>query len=329
MADASSGEEQLRSQAGLVTGMGPLMECVPNFAEGRDVETLRAILAAMHLPGVLLLDYTPLPAQNRTMVTIAGPPDAVCEAAVLAAGIAAERIDLTRAGAGQASHHLRIGALDVLPLVPLRGITLPQCAALAREAALALWSRYGLPSYLYAAAASRPDRVALEEVRRGQFEGLRDAALADAGRRPDVGGPGLHPTAGATAVGARRVLIEYSLPVLGLTAHIALAAARAAARELRSERLRAQAMLVDGAAEVHFQLLEPEQLGPGTVHAAAGDAVRRHGATLGPGCITGLLPAASWEPASTWAAELRGFDPGRQIREQCLAHPLPWPSTAL
>src|SRR5271163_2927423 len=184
-----------------------IIECVPNFSEGTDVAKVRQIVASMQVEGVSLLDWSLDTAHNRSVVTVAGSPDAVVEAAVRSVGKAAHLIDLTR----QSGVHPRIGAADVVPFVPVSGISLAECAMLARQAGLQIWRRYGVPVYFYGAAAARPDRVQLEDVRRGQFEGLRDAALRDAARRPDVGGPELHATAGASAIGARSFLIAYNI----------------------------------------------------------------------------------------------------------------------
>jgi len=184
-----------------------IIECVPNFSEGMDEEKVRAIVASMNVEGVRLLDWSRDEAHNRSVVTIAGAQEAVVEAAIRAVGKAAQLIDLTR----QSGVHPRIGAADVVPFVPVSGISLAECAMLARQAGLQIWRRFGVPVYFYGAAAARPDRVQLEDVRRGQFEGLRDAAVKDAMRRPDVGGPELHPKAGASAVGARSFLIAYNL----------------------------------------------------------------------------------------------------------------------
>ena len=150
---------------------GPIVECVPNFSEGTNATRVEAIVAAMRHEGVHLLDWSMDADHNRSVVTIAGEPPAVVEAAVRGAGKAVELIDLTR----QQGVHPRIGAADVIPFVPVRGIKLEQCVLLARQAGLEIWRRFGVPVYFYEAAASRPDRANLEDVRRGQFEGLRDA----------------------------------------------------------------------------------------------------------------------------------------------------------
>src|ERR1700761_6039891 len=143
-----------------------IIECVPNFSEGSDRNKVRAIVEAMRVPGVSLLDWSMDSDHNRSVVTIAGPPQAVVEAAIRAAGRAAELIDLT----AQRGVHPRIGATDVIPFVPICGLTLAQCALLARQAGQEIWSRHHIPVYFYEAAASRPDRALLENVRQGQFE---------------------------------------------------------------------------------------------------------------------------------------------------------------
>src|SRR5450432_1832708 len=168
-----------------------IVECVPNFSEGTDAAKVEQIVAAMQVEGVRLLDWSLDTAHNRSVVTIAGPAAAVVESAVRGVGRAAQLIDLTR----QSGVHPRIGAADVVPFVPVSGISLAECAMLARQAGLEIWRRHGVPVYFYEAAAARPDRINLEDVRRGQFEGLRDSVAKDAGRRPDVGGPDLHRTA--------------------------------------------------------------------------------------------------------------------------------------
>ena len=182
---------------------GPIVECVPNFSEGTDPRRVEAIVAAMRVDGVHLLDWSMDVDHNRSVVTLAGEPSAIVEASVRGVGKAVELIDLTR----QSGLHPRIGAADVIPFVPVSGIKLEQCVMLARQAGLEIWRRFGVPVYFYEAAASRPDRANLDDVRRGQFEELREAARREAARRPDVGGPGLHPTAGACAVGARKFLL--------------------------------------------------------------------------------------------------------------------------
>ena len=210
----------------------PILECVPNFSEGIDPAAVRQIVAAMRVKGVSLLDFSLDRDHHRSVVTIAGDPAAVVEAAIRAAGKAAHLIDLTK----QTGVHPRIGAADVIPFVPVSGITLAEAAVLARQAGLQIWRRFGVPVYFYGAAAARPDRIQLEDVRRGQFEGLREAALKDAARLPDVGGPELHATAGASAVGARSFLIAYNIHLKEPD----ITASRAIARDHDPARVRSQ-----------------------------------------------------------------------------------------
>ncbi len=183
------------------------MECVPNFSEGRSAAVLSAIEAAIgSVDGVLLLGREADADHNRSVFTLAGAPEAVLEAAVRAVVVAADQIDLTR----HHGVHPRIGAADVIPFIPLAGSTMDVCVGLAGRAAEEIWRRAGVPSYLYEFAARRPERVNLEAVRKIGFE-----SLLAGGPVPDVGGPRLHPTAGACAIGARRMLIACNVNIEG------------------------------------------------------------------------------------------------------------------
>lgn len=300
-----------------------IVECVPNFSEGLDASKVEAIVAAMRVEGVSLLDWSLDPDHNRSVVTLAGPAAQVVEAAVRGVGKAAELIDLT----AQQGAHPRIGAADVVPFVPLSGSSLVQCAMLARQAGLEIWRRYGVPVYFYEAAAARPDRALLEDVRRGQFEGLRDAVKKEPARRPDVGGPELHPTAGATAVGARKFLIAYNLYLD--TSEVAVA--RAVAREIRASSgglagVKAMGVLAQGQAQISMNVTDFTLTPVGQVYAAVKALARRHGAKPVRGELIGLIPEAAYERESEWARQLDGFDPEEKILERKLAHPLAWPA---
>lgn len=301
-----------------------LIECVPNFSEGRNEEVVRRIVQVMALEGVSLLDYSRDSDHNRSVVTIAGKPAAVQEAAICAAGLAAELIDLT----GQQGVHPRIGAADVIPFVPLKNISLQQCAVIARQAGVEIWRRYAVPSYFYEAAASRPDRLALEEVRRGQFEGLREAVRNQPARRPDVGGPELHPTAGACAIGARKFLIAYNLYLD--TSDVGVA--RGVARELREVNgglagVKALGLLVDGQAQVSVNITDFERTGVGEVYEMVKRKAGERGAAPVRGELIGLLPEAAYERDSEWVRLLNQFDPERKILERRLKRPLAWPGS--
>jgi glutamate formiminotransferase len=300
----------------------PVVECVPNFSEGRDARRVEAILTAMRVEGVRLLDWTMDADHNRSVVTIAGAPAAVLESAVRGVGKAAELIDLTN----QEGLHPRIGAADVVPFVPISGIKLEQCVMLARQAGLEIWRRFGVPVYFYEAAASRPDRANLDNVRQGQFEGLRDAVRKEAARRPDLGGPGLHPTAGACAVGARKFLVTYN--VYFDSADVAVV--RAIAREIRSgsgglHGVKAMGVLAHGRAQLSMNITDFVATPVSEVYSAVSRLALRHKAAPVEGEVIGLVPDAACERESEWMRQLREFDEETKILERRLAAPLAWP----
>lgn len=299
-----------------------VVECVPNFSEGVDARRVAAIVASMRETGVSLLDWSMDADHNRSVVTIAGPPAAVVEAAVRAVGKAAELIDLTR----QQGVHPRIGAADVIPFVPVAGIKLEQCVLLARQAGLEIWRRFGVPVFFYEAAASRPDRANLEDVRRGQFEGLREAVDKDPSRRPDLGGPGLHPTAGACAVGARKFLVAYN--IYFDSADVAMV--RAIAREIRAasgglKGVKAMGVLAHDRAQLSMNITDFEATPISHVYRKIAHLAARHHATISEGEIIGLIPEAACERESEWMRQLGEFDPQTKILEHRLGAPLSWP----
>lgn len=304
---------------------GPLVECVPNFSEGKDVRRVEAIVAAMRVEGVRLLDWSMDADHNRSVVTVAGEPAAVVEAAVRGAGKAAELIDLTR----QQGVHPRIGAADVIPFVPISGIKLEQCVLLARQAGLEIWRRFGVPVFFYEAAAARPDRANLEEVRRGQFEGLKDAVRKETARRPDLGGPGLHPTAGACAVGARKFLVAYNIYFESTDVSIV----RAIAREIRAasgglKGVKAMGVLAHGRAQLSMNITDFEVTPISQVFGKVSNLALRHKVAVAEGEVIGLLPEAACEHNSDWMRLLSGFDPLTKVLEQRLGSPLAWPGGA-
>ena len=187
--------------------MSTLVECVPNFSEGRNKAVVDAIVDAMKIPGVSLLDREMDSDHNRCVITIVGNREAIAEAAIRGIGKASELIDLTR----HQGAHPRIGASDVIPFIPIEGVTIEDCVAIARKVGEEVWKRFQIPVYLYESAATHPDRTNLENIRRGQFEGLRDDIKVNPARKPDFGNAQLHPTAGATVVGARKALVAYNV----------------------------------------------------------------------------------------------------------------------
>jgi glutamate formiminotransferase len=312
-----------------------VIECVPNFSEGTDAAKVAQIVAAMQVDGVRLLDWSLDGAHNRSVVTIAGPPLAVVESAVRGAGRASQLINLTK----QNGVHPRIGAADVVPFVPVSGVSLAECAVLARQAGMEIWRRFGVPVYFYEAAAARPDRVNLEDVRRGQFEGLRETAHKDAARRPDVGGPEIHHTAGASAVGARRFLIAYNIYLeaekqagseLPAAAQAGIAAARAIARAIRASAggmhgVKAIGVSVNGRAQVSMNITDFRATPMRQIYAAVRELAHNHGAVVAEGEIIGLIPLEAYDPGAEWVKAIPGFDAEAKVLERRLKHPLPWP----
>jgi glutamate formiminotransferase len=299
-----------------------IIECVPNFSEGTDAAKVTQIVASMQVEGVRLLDWSLDKAHNRSVVTIAGTSAGVVEAAVRAAGKAAELIDLTK----QNGVHPRIGAADVIPFIPVSGASLAECAVLARQAGLLIWRRYGVPVYFYGAAAARPDRVQLEDVRKGQFEGLRDAARRDAARRPDIGGPELHETAGASAVGARSFLIAYNVHLKEPD----ITAARAIARDIRAANgglhgVKAIGVFANGRAQVSMNVTDFHVTPMRHVHATVQHLAQRHGVLIHDAELIGLIPEAAYEPDSDWVRQITGFDPDGKVLERRLNAPIAWP----
>ena len=305
---------------------GPIVECVPNFSEGMDADKVREIVRAMRVEGVSLLDFSRDADHNRSVITIAGAPEAVCEAAVLGAGRASQLIDLTQ----QTGVHPRIGAADVIPFVPCSGISLVQCALLARQAGLAIWRRFGVPVYFYEAAAARPDRVNLEDVRRGQFEGLAKDAVKDPTRRPDVGGPELHRTAGASAVGARKFLIAYNVYLAAGKQEASVSAARAIAKDIRASNggllgVKALGLLANGRAQVSMNITDFHLTPMTKVFATVQEIASKHGVAVAEGELIGLIPEEAFEPNADWVRQTTGFDAELKVLERRLQHPLEWP----
>src|SRR6476646_3850562 len=187
--------------------MPTLVECVPNFSEGRDKAKVDAIVEAMKMDGVFLLDREMDADHNRCVITLVGEREAIQEAAIRGVGKAAELIDLNQ----HQGAHPRMGASDVIPFIPIDGVTIEDCVAMARHVGEQIWKRFQIPVYFYEAAATKPERTNLENIRRGQFEGIRDEIATNPARLPDFGEARIHATAGATVVGARKPLIAYNV----------------------------------------------------------------------------------------------------------------------
>ena len=282
-----------------------LVECVPNFSEGRDPRTVDAIVEAMKIPGVYLLDRKMDSDHNRSVITLIGDRDAVQEAAIRGVGKAAELIDLTK----HQGAHPRMGAADVVPFIPIDGVTIEDCVAMARHVGAEIAKRFQIPVYLYEAAAATPERQNLENIRRGQFEGIRAEIASNPARKPDFGGCSVHPTAGATVVGARKALIAYN--VFLNTPDVAIAKKIAKAVRFSSGGLRfvkGAGFLVRGLAQVSMNLTDFEQTPIHRVFEFVKREAARYGVIPISSEIVGLIPKKALEEAAEWFLQVENFD---------------------
>jgi glutamate formiminotransferase len=289
---------------------------VPNFSEGRNRACIDAIIAAIaSVQGVHVLDRTSDWDHHRSVITFAGRRDVIVEAAVRAAAQAASSIDLTR----HRGIHPRLGALDVLPFVPLGSSTLEDCVGLAHHAGKRIAHELGIPVYFYGAAATRPNRVALENVRRGQFEGLRQAAPIDSAKTPDLGGPFLHPTAGAAIVGARKILIAYNINLK--TTDLDLA--RRIARRIRASsggfpyvKALGLPLISRNLVQVSINLTDFEQTALHIVYEEVSRLAAAQGVEIEGSELIGLLPKSAMESAFAHFAKLSSFSSRSIIEDQ-------------
>src|SRR5271165_5358836 len=285
--------------------MSTLVECVPNFSEGRDKAKVDAIVAAMKMDGVFLLDREMDADHNRCVITLVGEREPIQEAAIRGVGKAAELIDLNR----HQGAHPRMGAADVVPFIPIEGLTIEDCVAMARHVGEQIWHRFQIPVYLYEAAATSPERQNLENIRRGQFEGIRADIATNPARKPDFGEARVHPTAGATVVGARKFLIAYN--VFLNTSDVDIAKKIAKAVRFSSGGLRfvkGAGFLVRGLAQVSMNLTDFEQTPIHRVFEMVNREAARYGVTPVSSEIVGLIPKKALEQAAEWFLQVENFD---------------------
>jgi glutamate formiminotransferase len=306
--------------------MQTLIECVPNFSEGRRPEVVEAIVGALLAgPDVYLLDREMDADHNRSVITFVSTRESVGEAALRGIEKAAELIDLNH----HQGAHPRLGATDVVPFVPLACVTLDDCVHIAEWVAEETWRRFKIPTYLYEAAARKPERVNLENIRRGQFEGVREEVISNPARHPDFGEAALHPTAGATVVGARKYLIAYNInlktPDLSIAKTIAwkirtssggFPCVKAMGVDLKARNL----------AQVSMNLTDFETTSLATVF----QAVAREAAALGSEVvgseIVGLVPRQALEAAAVQFLKVENYRPELVVEnrlEQVLAQARP------
>ena len=285
--------------------MSTLVECVPNFSEGRDKSKVDAIIDAMKIPGVYLLDREMDADHNRCVITLVGEREAIQEAAIRGVGKAADVIDLTK----HQGAHPRMGAADVVPFIPIDGVTIEDCVAMARHVGEQIWKRYQIPVYLYEAAATTPERQNLENIRRGQFEGIREEIATNPARRPDFGESHVHPTAGATVVGARKFLIAYNVFLNTPDVEIAKKVAKAVRFSSGGMRfVKGAGFLVRGLAQVSMNLTDFDQTPIHRVFEMVKREAARYGLVPVSSEIVGLIPKKALEQAAEWFLQVENFD---------------------
>ncbi|MGO9009767.1 MAG: glutamate formimidoyltransferase [Bryobacteraceae bacterium] len=286
-----------------------LVECVPNFSEGRDAAKMEAIVAAITaVPEVTLLDREADADHNRSVLTFVGPPAAVADAALRGVEKAVALIDLTK----HQGAHPRIGAADVVPFIPIEGVTLEECVRLAERVGGEIWNRLKVPVYLYEAAARRPERVNLENIRRGQFEALLKEMGTEPGRAPDIGEPVCHPTAGAVVLGARKFLIAYNVnlgtPDVDIAKRIAKAI-RFSSGGFRFVKSMGVMLSSRNLAQVSINLTDFEQTPLHLVFETVRREAERYGVPVVGSEIVGLVPRKAIEMAAEYFLRAENFRP--------------------
>jgi glutamate formiminotransferase len=292
-----------------------LIECIPNISEGRRTDVLDACTAAIRATGAALLDVKPDATHNRTVYSFAGNRDQVFTAALALFDRAIASIDL-RSHSGE---HPRIGAVDVCPFVPIEDATMADCVAIARDVGASVAARYNLPVFLYEEAASSPARRNLEDIRRGEFEGLGEK-LADPAWSPDFGPALPHPSAGASVVGARTALIAYNINLATDRLDVAKKIATAIRQSSGGYRfVKAMGLALDdrGIVQVSMNLTNFEKTPIFRVFETVKREAARYGVSILESEIVGLVPSAALTATAAWYLQLEGFS-GDQVLENQL-----------
>jgi glutamate formiminotransferase len=296
-----------------------LVECVPNFSEGRRPEVLAPILAEIRaVAGVKLIDQSSDASHNRSVITFVGEGAACAEAAFRAISKAREVIDLTK----HQGEHPRIGATDVVPFVPLEGATMDECIALAHALGARVGRELAIPVYFYESAARSPARRNLPDVRNIGFEKLREAVASDPTRTPDEGPKtALHPTAGATVIGARQFLIAFNINLTSEDVALAKSIAKAIReRDGGLKGIKAMGFAIDApkCAQVSMNVCDFRSTGLERVYAEVEKLARAAGVEILESELVGLAPRAALPAGAAERIRLRGFDPKKQIIEELL-----------
>jgi glutamate formiminotransferase/formiminotetrahydrofolate cyclodeaminase len=286
-----------------------LVECVPNFSEGRDIAKIDAIIESiLSVPEVVLLDREADADHNRCVITFVGPPAAVADAAFRGVEKAVALIDLTQ----HQGAHPRIGAADVVPFIPIEGVTVEECVKLAERVGTEIWTKLHVPVYLYESAARRPDRVNLENIRRGQFEALAKEMSTVTERHPDLGDPLCHPTAGATVVGARKFLIAYNVnlgtPDVSIAKKIAKTI-RHSSGGFRYVKSMGVTLGSRNLAQVSINLTDFEQTPMHLVYETVRREAERYGVPVVGSEIVGLIPKKAIELSAEYFLRFENFKP--------------------
>lgn len=293
-----------------------IVECVPNFSEGCRMEVVEKILDAIRdVDGVKILDHSSDSSHNRTVVTFVGDPQGVKKAALKAAEKAAELIDMEE----HRGEHPRIGATDVIPLIPISEVTMDECVELARELGKEIGEKLEIPVFLYEEAATRPERKNLAHVRRGQYEGLKEE-ISKPERQPDFGPTRMHPRAGATAVGARPPLVAYNIDLD--TANVEIA--KAIAKTIRGSSggypsIKALGVLIEEAntAQVTINVCNFKEVSLARVFETVKREAERYGVNITGSEVVGLVPMEALLEAAVFYLRLTGFQ-AEQVLERSL-----------
>ena len=295
----------------------PLIECVPNFSEGRSPDVIEAIVGPFRKrKGCALLDYRADEDHNRLVVSLVGAPGPIQEALLEAAKVAISHIDLERHQGG----HPRIGAVDVIPFVPLQNMTMEECVELAHSFGRRYYEDTGVPVYFYEEAALRPERKRLEVIRKGQYEALK-AEITKPERHPDVGEPKLHPSAGATVIGARKFLVAFNVN-LGTND---VKVAKEIARTLRSSsgglcHVKGIGLTLEsrGLVQVSMNIVDFEKNGLYRVLELIRMEARRWGVPVVETEVYGMVPAAALLDSASYYMQIAGFDANQVIELRLL-----------
>jgi len=297
--------------------MAKLIECIPNFSEGRNRETIDSLVKeAESIPGVMLLDYSSDPSHNRSVFTLVGNPDGIAEAAFRLCKLASEKIDMTK----HSGEHPRMGATDVIPFVPVKDVEIDECIEISKKVAKRIYDELKIPSFLYEDSAQDPGRQNLAKVRRGQFEGMPEKLL-EPEWAPDFGEREIHPTAGITAIGARKPLVAFNVNLSTSDINIANAIAKA----IRSSSGGYKAckaigvMLEDrNIAQVSMNMVDHETTPLYRAFEAIRFEAERWGVTITGSEVIGLTPAKALIDCAEYYLKIESFDYNKQVLENHL-----------